>query len=118
MTLDGRTLLIVLAHPEPSSFTASWARASAEAARAAGAEVTWSDLHAMGFDPVEGPRHYPRHEPFDPLKAHEAAAATKTLPPDAAAEAEKILAADVIVSTFRSGGSDRPRSSRGGSTAA
>jgi NAD(P)H dehydrogenase (quinone) len=101
MTLDGRTLLIVLAHPEPSSFTASWARASAEGARAAGAKVLWSDLHAMGFDPVEGPRHYePQDERFDPLKAHEAAAASGKLPPDAAAEAEKITAADVIVFHF------------------
>jgi NAD(P)H dehydrogenase (quinone) len=101
MTLNGRKVLIVLAHPEPKSFTASWARASAEAAKPAGAEVTWSDLHAMGFDPVEDPRHYPvSPTPFDPLKAHEAAVSTKTLPPDAGAEAEKILAADAIIFHF------------------
>jgi NAD(P)H dehydrogenase (quinone) len=101
MTLNGRKVLIVLAHPEPKSFTASWARASAEAAKPAGAEVTWSDLLAMGFDPVEDPRHYPvSPTPFDPLKAHEAAVSTKTLPPDAGAEAEKILAADAIIFHF------------------
>ncbi len=101
MTLKGRTVLIVLAHPEPASFTASWARASAEAAKAAGADVIWSDLHALGFDPVEGPKHFAEPMvPFDPLKAHEAAVADGTLPDDVVAEAEKIAAADVIVFHF------------------
>jgi NAD(P)H dehydrogenase (quinone) len=52
------TVLIVLAHPEPASFTAAWARASAEAAKAAGSNVAWSDLYGLGFDPVEGSGHY------------------------------------------------------------
>ena len=101
MVLDGRTVLIVLAHPEPASFNADWARESADAAGAVGARVLWSDLNAMGFDPVEGPRHYPTPlAPFDPLKAHEAAVATGTVPTDAQAEADKIAAADLIVFHF------------------
>jgi len=101
MVLDGRTVLIVLAHPEPASFTAGWARASADAAAAAGARVLWSDLNAIGFDPVEGPRHYlTPPAPFDPLKAHEAAVASGTVPTDAQVEADKIAAADLIVFHF------------------
>ena len=54
MDLDGRTVLIVLAHPEPASFTAGWARASADAARAAGARVIWSDPQRHGVRPGRG----------------------------------------------------------------
>lgn len=101
MPLDGCTVLVVLAHPEPASFSASWAQATARAAEAAGARVTWSDLCRMRFDPVEGPEHYAHAPmPFDPLKAHEAAAAAGTLPADVTAEAGKLAAADVIVFHF------------------
>ena len=44
--------LVVLAHPDPASFNGAWAEASAEASRALGHQVEWSDLYAMGFDPV------------------------------------------------------------------
>ena len=86
------TALVVWAHPEPCSFTARWARASAEAL---GAET--SDLCAMGFDPVEGPGHYaePR-EPFDVLKAQEAG----PLPADVRAEIAKLEAAERLVLHF------------------
>lgn len=48
--------LIVLAHPEPTSFCAALAAAAAATVRAAGHEVELSDLHAQGFNPVAG-RH-------------------------------------------------------------
>jgi NAD(P)H dehydrogenase (quinone) len=101
MSLDGSNILIVLAHPEPASFTAAWARASAEAAKAAGSNVAWSDLYGLGFDPVERRDHYdPTPAPFDPLKGQEAAAAADALPRDVRAEADKIVAADVIILHF------------------
>ncbi|MCC5975138.1 MAG: NAD(P)H-dependent oxidoreductase [Rubellimicrobium sp.] len=90
--------LIIHAHPEPASFTAAWARASAAGAAGAGYLVMRSDLYAQGFDPAEGPGHYaapPR--PFDPLKAQEGA---DPLPADAAAEMEKVRAAELIVLHF------------------
>jgi NAD(P)H dehydrogenase (quinone) len=96
-----RTVLIVLAHPERQSFCGAWAEASASAAAAMGARVLWSDLCAMGFDPVEGPTHYASREGrFDPLKAQEAGAAAGRLPPDVATEVEKIEAADAVVFHF------------------
>jgi NAD(P)H dehydrogenase (quinone) len=101
MTMAQKTVLIVLAHPERRSFCGSWAEASADAAARTGAQVLWSDLCGMGFDAVEGPRHYPAHHGrFDPLKAQETAAAEGRLPPDVLREVEKIEAADTIVFHF------------------
>ena len=86
------TFLILSAHPGAASFTAAWARASVEAARALGHEVLTSDLHAMGFDPVE---------PFaDPLKDHEAAWESGALDPAVEAEVEKLQAADRVILHF------------------
>jgi len=48
-------VLIVVAHPERDAFTQSWARASADGARAAGHAPTVIDLYAEGFDPVDRP---------------------------------------------------------------
>ncbi|MFU8822641.1 NAD(P)H-dependent oxidoreductase [Yoonia sp.] len=95
------TTLIVLAHPEPRSFNAQWAQASAAASAAQGHDVIWSDLYAMGFDPAEHPRHYDTAAdvPFDPLKAQQNAAAT-TLPRDIAAEVDKLRRADRIIFHF------------------
>ena len=95
------TTLIVLAHPEPRSFNAQWAQASAAASAAQGHDVIWSDLYAMGFDPAERADHYdqPTDVPFDPLKAQQAAAAT-TLPAGIAAEADKLRRADRIIFHF------------------
>lgn len=88
-------VLIVSAHPEPQSFTASWARASAKAARSLGHDLEMSDLYAMRFDPAERAELYNRTGPFDPLKAQESGA-----PEDAAREAAKIEAADILIFHF------------------
>jgi NAD(P)H dehydrogenase (quinone) len=97
----GQTTLIVLAHPERRSFCGAWAGASARAARGAGADVLWSDLYGMGFDPAEGPRHFGEaRDRFDPLKAQEAAAGAGRLPADVAEEVGKIRAADTLVFHF------------------
>lgn len=95
------TTLIVLAHPEPRSFSAAWARASATAVAAGGGQVLWSDLYAQGFDPAERAGHFPPADgPFDVLKSQERAAAAGTLPAEVAAEVEKIRAADRIILHF------------------
>ncbi len=95
------TTLIVLAHPSRQSFTGAWAQASADACAAAGHEVLWSDLSALGFDAVEGPAHFGQEPgPFDPLKAHEAAVAAERLPADVAAEVAKLKGADLVIFHF------------------
>ncbi|SLN24672.1 NAD(P)H-dependent oxidoreductase [Roseisalinus antarcticus] len=97
------TTLIVLAHPERRSFNGAWADATDRALRGQGDSVLWSDLNAMGFDPVEAPSHYDRPgdpAPFDVLKAQEAAAKANALPADVTAEIDKIRRADRIVFHF------------------
>jgi len=42
---------VIVAHPNPDSFTLSVARTYADAARAAGGEAVIRDLYAMNFDP-------------------------------------------------------------------
>ncbi|ARU02158.1 NAD(P)H-dependent oxidoreductase [Yoonia vestfoldensis] len=93
--------LIVLAHPEPRSFNAQWAQASADASAALGHDVIWSDLYALGFDPAERAAHYdhPADLPFDALKAQGHAAET-VLPADVAAELDKLRRADRIIFHF------------------
>ncbi len=94
------TILMVLAHPERRSFCGTWAEASARAAQDDGAEVLWSDLYGMGFDPAEGPRHLAGGaERFDVLKAQEAAAAGG-LPADVAGEVEKLRRATAVIFHF------------------
>ncbi|WP_296422624.1 NAD(P)H-dependent oxidoreductase [Yoonia sp.] len=97
------TTLIVLAHPDNGSFNGAWADATEQASAALGHTVLWSDLNAMGFDPVEGPQHYNLEDdgaPFDPLKAQENAASKTGLPGDVSAEIRKIQQADRIIFHF------------------
>lgn len=94
--------LIVLAHPDPKSFNGQWAEASRTASAELGHGVEVSDLVAMGFDPVERADHYQQldMDPFDALRAQEAAAEAKALPQDVATEIAKIEAADRIIFHF------------------
>jgi len=97
------TTLIILAHPDPHSFNAEWARSSRAASEALDHEVLWTDLYATGFDPAEGPRHYPRHPAgrrFDPLKAQEEASRAGALPADVAREVAKLRRADRVILHF------------------
>lgn len=96
------TTLILIAHPEPRSFTGAWAAASGAAAATLGHTVLWSDLCAAGFDPVEGPQHFGADGAavFDPLKAQEMSAAAADLPSDVAAEVEKLQRADLLILHF------------------
>lgn len=97
-------VLIVLAHPEPRSFNAQWARATAIGAQDAGHEVLWSDLYTIGFNPAESARHYQARDadphPFDAMDWQEKATRRGNLPPDVVDEIDKIRAAAMVVFHF------------------
>ncbi len=93
--------LIVLAHPEPRSFTATWAGESARACHALGQGVTVSDLYAAGFDPAERAAHYPGHSGvFDVMAEQDHAAAEDRLPDDVSEELARIDASDRVIFHF------------------
>jgi NAD(P)H dehydrogenase (quinone) len=74
---------LIIAHPNPESFTHSVAQAYAEAARALGHQVLERDLYEIGFDPC--------------LKREEVPSDTGyRIAPDAAAERERLADADVF----------------------
>src|SRR5690625_126362 len=96
-------VLIVLAHPESSSFNAQLASAARAALEAEGHWVTVSDLYRQGFDPLEAGRHYrDRLDParFIPLAEQRHASERQALSPDVDAEIEKLEAADLVVLQF------------------
>jgi len=87
--------LVVLSHPEPSSFAAALART---AARTLGTEVV--DLYAEGFDPrLTAADFTERAVPgrLQPMDEQAHAARTGTFAPDVAAHVERLLAADLLV---------------------
>jgi NAD(P)H dehydrogenase (quinone) len=93
-------VLLVYAHPEPTSFTSALKETAREALTAAGHGVEVSDLYAEGFNPVAG-----RHDftgVFDANRFHYQneqghAHATGTFAPDLAREQQRVLKADLIV---------------------
>ena len=95
--------LIVLAHPEPSSFNAQLKDVAVETLTAAGHSVEVSDLCALGFDPVEGPAHYGargKPERFEAQTEQRHASEHDALPADVAAEVAKLEAADLLILQF------------------
>lgn len=95
--------LLVVAHPEPSSFTAALANRAAESLRRAGYDVEVSDLYAMGWNPVLSPADFADRanpERFDPSAEQEHAHANGTDAADVAAEQRKVAEADLIVLHF------------------
>lgn len=101
-TPSGRVLdvLLVYAHPEPTSFAAALRdRASAEL-RSSGHRVEVADLYAEGFDPVAGREDFTA--PTDPGRLHiqreqAHAVQTGTLAPDVRRELERLHRADVVI---------------------
>lgn len=96
-------VLIVLAHPEPTSFNAALARRAAEALQAAGHAVVVSDLYAEGFNPVAGRHDFstvadPRRFHYQSEQAH--AARNGGFAPDIAREQERVAAADLLILQF------------------
>lgn len=91
---------IVLAHPEPTSFTAHLADVARHTLEAQGWAVTTSDLYAMGFDPAEGPRHYSSPlspDRFDAQSEQRHASTEGTTPGAVAAEIDRMDAADLLI---------------------
>lgn len=96
-------VLVVYAHPEPSSFNGALKEAAVAALQAAGHQVQLSDLYAMNFDPVVRLSQFPERgnpEHFHLQREQRHAAETGTIAPDVAAEHAKLLWADLIILQF------------------
>jgi len=94
---------LVHAHSEPDSFVAAMRDAVVEELRASGAEVSLSDLYAMGFNPVMSGGDFPARKNAERLTyalEQRHGYETDTLSSDIAGEVEKVLAADVLGFTF------------------
>ncbi|MDD9709752.1 NAD(P)H-dependent oxidoreductase [Seohaeicola sp. SP36] len=98
-----RNVLIVVAHPERSSFNHAMAQAAASALREAGHNVTVSDLYAEGFRADVG-----RHDMSsvaDPERFHVQAEQSEAVrniafAPDIAREQARLAAADNLILQF------------------
>jgi NAD(P)H dehydrogenase (quinone) len=96
-------ILIVYAHPEPTSFNGVMKELAVETLTAAGHEVTLSDLYAQGFNPVVGPHDFiHRADPgrLDVGTEQANAARTAGFAPDVQAEIDKLMAADFLILQF------------------
>lgn len=95
--------LIVLAHPEPTSFNAALTRAAQEALQSQGHEVRISDLYARAFAADEHGRHYSRRKDparFDALEEQRFSAELNALPHDVQGEIDDLLWADLVILQF------------------
>ena len=100
---DRINVLVVYAHPEPTSFAAALKEAAVKALGARGHQVEISDLYAEGFNPVAG-----RHDfksASDPSRFHYQseqlhAAECDGFAADLVLEQERLMRADLIVFVF------------------
>jgi NAD(P)H dehydrogenase (quinone) len=95
--------LIVLAHPESTSFNAALTRVAREALQSQGHSVRISDLYSSAFAADEHARHYPRRKDavrFDALAEQRFSAELNALPCDVERELEDVLWADLVVLQF------------------
>lgn len=96
-------VLILYAHPEPTSFCGALRDVAVETIRTAGHEVTVSDLYAEHFNPVAG-----RHDflgAADATRFHYQseqmhAAQTRTFAADIAREQQRFAEADLVITLF------------------
>ena len=96
-------VLIVHAHPEPSSFNAALTQAAKDALRNAGHEVVVSDLYAEEFQACAGRNDFVGSadgQRFHYQSEQARAAATCNFAPDLSREHERVLAADLLVLQF------------------
>lgn len=94
---------IVLAHPEPQSYSAHLARTAEGALKAAGWRVTLTDLYTIGFDPCEGPLQFKsrkHRERFDPSTEQRHAFDRGAMPAIVRDEITRLEAADLLVLQF------------------
>jgi NAD(P)H dehydrogenase (quinone) len=93
-------ILVVYAHHEPTSLTASLKNAGVSTMTSAGHTVVESDLYGMGFHPVAGKYDFTtlREEHFSYLlEQKHASEAEWAFSPDIVSEMQKIQAADIVV---------------------
>ncbi len=98
-----RKVLLVTAHPDPRSLTSSLSAFAADHLRAAGHEVTVSDLYAMKWKATVDADDFPGlagDERLAVMAESGRAAAAGTLTADVAAEQEKVRWADAVVVQF------------------
>lgn len=100
---ENRNILIVVAHPEPTSFNHALAHAAAATLREAGHAVTLSDLAADGFRADVGPHDVlsRQNDSRFHVQAEQAHAARQgCYAPDIAAQQALVAAADNIILQF------------------
>ena len=93
-------VLIVYAHPEPDSYNGALLAAARETLRAAGHQLTVSDLYAQGFNPVAGPGDVTERmnpERFNLGMEQLGAAKSGAFTAEVQAELDKLLAADLLI---------------------
>jgi NAD(P)H dehydrogenase (quinone) len=94
---------IVHVHPEPRSFVAAMRDVVRDSLAAQGWQVTLSDLHASGFDPVASADDFPSRQDPDYLNyalEQRHAVAADRLAPDIRHELEAVRRADLLVLVF------------------
>ena len=96
-------VLIVYAHPEPTSFNGAMKDLAVDTLSTAGHSVTVSDLYGQNFNPVAGARDFttradPTRLDIGVEQAH--AARTAGFAPDVQAEIDKLMAADFLILQF------------------
>lgn len=95
--------LIVLAHPEPDSFTANLARHGAATLEGAGHAVDVADLYRMQFDPVSDRRNFAataNADRFDQQLEERFAADRDSFAPALQAEMDRLAACDLLILQF------------------
>lgn len=96
-------VLIVHAHPEPTSFNAALTRRASEALSGAGREVVVSDLYAMAFDPVSDRRNFAgvwRADRFSQQDEERHASASHGFVPALQAEMDKLAWCSDLILQF------------------
>jgi len=96
-------VLIVYAHPEPTSFNGSMRDLAVATLAGAGHQVTVSDLYAQNFNPIAGPQDFTSRADTARLdlgteQAH--AARTGGFAPDVQREIDRLLEADFLLLQF------------------
>ena len=96
-------VLIVYAHPEPTSFSAALVGRAVDTLEQAGHAVTVSDLYGEGFNPVAGRHDFSTVN--DPKRFHyqseqALAAGNGAFAPEIAREQARVAAADLLILQF------------------
>ncbi|MCQ8240951.1 NAD(P)H-dependent oxidoreductase [Rhizosaccharibacter radicis] len=96
-------VLIVSAHPDPRSLTASLREVAVWQLESDGHEVLVSDLHGMNWKPVVDARDFPSHPAGERLRVASASGAAMSagaLTDDVVAEQNKLRWADAVILQF------------------